>query len=92
MRIRRRKCIEEIGEITVPVSSSDEIDLYLRTIFSLLRSSTNWNIRSFEEEHAGMNSSLHPARDNVPELSALIYNLLLLPACIMQVEFEQLTK
>jgi len=41
-------------ERTVPVRSSEEIDLYIRTIYSLLRSTTEVQIRSFEEVHAGM--------------------------------------
>ena len=40
-------------ERTVPKSASDEIDLYLRTIYSLLRSSTEVQIRTLEEVHAG---------------------------------------
>lgn len=74
-------------ERTVPRSASDEIDLYLRTIYSLLRSTTEVQIRSLEEVHAGMNSSLHPdARDETPDLSAFIYSSLRLPACITSVQ------
>ena len=70
-------------ERTVPVRSSEEIDLYLRTIYSLLRSTTEVQIRSFEEVHAGMNSSLHlSARHDFPDISALIYSILRLPECI----------
>lgn len=74
-------------ERTVPRSASDEIDLYLRTIYSLLRSTTEVQIRSLEEVHAGMNSSLHPdARGETPDLSAFIYSSLRLPACITAVQ------
>ena len=60
-------------ERTVPKSASDEIDLYLRTIYSLLRSSTEVQIRTLEEVHAGMNSLLHPdARKTTPDTSAFI--------------------
>ena len=73
-------------ERTVPKSASDEIDLYIRTIYSLLRSSTEVQIRSLEEVHAGMNSSLHPnARKEIPDTSALIYSSLRLPSCISEV-------
>lgn len=72
-----------IMERIVPVRSSEEIDLYIRTIYSLLRSTTEVQIRSLEEVHAGMNSSLHPgARDEDPDISALIYSILRLPGCI----------
>ena len=71
-------------ERTVPVRSSEEIDLYIRTIYSLLRSTTEVQIRSFEEVHAGMNSTLHPGvRDDAPDISALIYSILRLPECII---------
>ena len=72
-------------ERTVPKSATDEIDLYLRTIYSLLRSTTEVQIRTLEEVHAGMNSSLHPnARKVTPDTSAFIYTSLRLPACIME--------
>ncbi len=65
---------------TVPSTASEEIELYLRTIYSLLRSTTEVQIRTLEETHAGMNSSLHPdARREAPDTSAFIYSLLRLP-------------
>jgi hypothetical protein len=74
-------------ERTVPTRASDEIDLYLRTIYSLLRSTTRVHIRTLEEVHAGMNSSLHPfARSEKPDLSSFIYAVLRLPACIIDVK------
>lgn len=72
-------------ERTVPKSATDEIDLYLRTIYSLLRSTTEVQIRTLEEVHAGMNSSLHPdARKVTPDTSAFIYASLRLPTCITE--------
>jgi hypothetical protein len=44
---------------TMPVVQSEEIELYTRTYYSLLRSSAPIRIRSLEETHAAMNSSLH---------------------------------
>lgn len=71
-------------ERTVPVRSSEEIDLYLRTIYSLLRSSNEVHIRTLEEVHAGMNSSLHTrSREEGPDISALLYALLRLPECMI---------
>ncbi len=50
-----------------PRTDSQEIELYLRTIYSLLRSTAAVHIRSLEEAHASMNSSLHPqARAGAP--------------------------
>ena len=74
-------------ERTVPIRSSEEIDLYLRTIYSLLRSSNEVHIRTLEEVHAGMNSSLHTkSREDAPDISALLYALQRLPEIIMSVK------
>lgn len=73
-------------ERTVPRTASEEIDLYLRTIYSLLRTSAEVQIRSLEEVHAATNSSLHPdARKVAPDISALIYSALRLPDCMPEV-------
>jgi Family of unknown function (DUF6909) len=72
---------------TVPRTGSEEIELYIRTYYSLLRSSTDVQVRTLEEVHAGMGSSLHPrAQSPNPDMSALIYASLRLPACITSVE------
>jgi len=74
-------------ERTVPKIASEEIELYLRTLYSLLRSTTEIQIRTLEEVHAGMNSLLHPlARHNDPDTSAFIYSLLRLPDCMPEVK------
>ena len=39
-------------ERTIPRTATEEIDLYLRTIYSLLRSTTEIHIRTIEEVHA----------------------------------------
>ena len=68
-----------------PRVGSDKIELYLRTYYSLLRASSEVQIRTLEEAHAGMQSLLHPdARDSTIDVSAFTYCLLRLPACIMQ--------
>ncbi len=72
-------------ERTVPYTASEEVELYLRTYYSLLRSSDAVQIRSLEEVHAGMNSLLHQhARDRAPDMTAFIYSLLRLPDCIRE--------
>lgn len=74
-------------ERTVPTRASEEIDLYIRTMYSLLRSTTRVRIRSLEEVHAGMNSSLHPfAQQNQPDISSFIYANLRLPDCMPDVK------
>jgi hypothetical protein len=70
-------------ERTVPSASSEEIKLYRSTIYSLLRSSAEVQIRTLEEIHAGMNSLLHPGvRGAAPDVSAFIYSALRLPDAI----------
>jgi hypothetical protein len=72
-------------ERTVPYTASEEVDLYQRTYYSLLRSSDAVQIRSLEEVHAGMSSLLHQqARDRAPDMTAFIYSLLRLPGCIRE--------
>lgn len=74
-------------ERTVPSTGSDEIELYQRTYYSLLRSTAEVRIRSLEEAHAGTNSLLHPAaRGPGADMSAFIYSVLRLPACIFRVQ------
>jgi hypothetical protein len=74
-------------ERTVPSTASEEVELYLRTYYSLLRSSADVQIRTLEEAHAGMKSLLHPmVRESTPDMSAFLYCLLRLPACISTVE------
>ncbi len=74
-------------ERTVPSTASEEIELYLRTIYSLLRSTTEVQLRTLEEVHTGMGSLLHPAaRQARPDMSAFIYSFLRLPPCIGKVQ------
>ena len=73
-------------ERTVPSTESEEVDLYLRTYYSLLRSTAEVQIRTLEEVHAGMKSLLHGnARDPRPDMSAFIYCLLRLPSVMPDV-------
>ncbi len=73
-------------ERTVPRTSSEEVELYIRTYYSLLRTTAEVKIQTLEEAHAGMNSLLHPgARELAPDLSAFIYSILRLPDCMPDV-------
>jgi hypothetical protein len=63
-----------------PVTPSDEIDLYVRTYTSLLRSTGEVRVRAFEESHAFSGSSLHPgALSPTPDVSAFAYAAARLP-------------
>jgi hypothetical protein len=74
-------------ERTVPRAASEEIELFLRTVYSLLRSTTEVQIRTLEEVHGGMNSLLHAnARGQAPDAPAFVYSLLRLPECMPAVD------
>ncbi|HTE52816.1 MAG TPA: hypothetical protein VK698_18310 [Kofleriaceae bacterium] len=69
-----------------PRSTSDEIDLYIRTYYSLLRSSGDVRVRAFEEAHTFSDSSLHTgARDPSPDVAAFAYSAGRLPDCFPHV-------
>ncbi len=71
----------------VPRTTSDEIRLYIRTYYSLLRSSGDVWVRAFEEAHAYSDSSLHAgARAPEPDVAAFAYSAARLPACMHLVE------
>jgi hypothetical protein len=61
-------------ERRAPVASADEIDLYVRTYSSLLRSTGEVDVRAFEETHAFSASSLHEgALSSDIDVSAFAY-------------------
>lgn len=71
---------------TVPKTGSEEIELYIRTYYSLLRSSHAVQLDALVEAHVAMNSSLHVnARQPTPDASALFYAIMRLPLCIADV-------
>ena len=71
----------------VPHTGSEEIELYRRTYYSLLRSSDSIKIETLVESHLAMRSSLHEhAADAEPDASALMYSALRLPASIVHVD------
>jgi hypothetical protein len=66
-----------------PRATSDEIDLYIRTYYSLLRSSGDVRVRAFEEAHLFSRSSLHlGAEDANPDTAAFAYSAARLPDCM----------
>jgi hypothetical protein len=72
---------------TVPQTGSEEIELYIRSYYSLLRSTTDVRIQSLEEVHANMGSSLHPlAHSPLPDFKALIYSSIRLPFQMINVQ------
>ena len=72
---------------TVPETTSEGIELYIRTYYSLLRSSGDVRIRSLEETHEGMKSSLHVKAESVEfDAGAFIYAALRLPGVMDRVK------
>lgn len=72
---------------TPPRSTSDEIELYIRTYYSLLRSSGDVRVRAFEEAHTYADSSLHAgARDAGVDIAAFAYSAARLPECFPSIE------
>ncbi|MCA9956449.1 MAG: hypothetical protein KC434_17090, partial [Anaerolineales bacterium] len=68
---------------TVPTSGNEEINLYLRTYYSLLRSSREVQIKTLIEAHKRMNSALHVLADEPqPDMAAFIYAILRMPECL----------
>ncbi|MBN1250131.1 MAG: hypothetical protein JXC32_20875 [Anaerolineae bacterium] len=71
---------------TVPNRDGDKITLYMRTYYSLLRTTDAVQIRTLEETHNAMGSLLHPnAEAEAPDMSAFVYASLRLPDCILDV-------
>jgi hypothetical protein len=69
-----------------PRTTSNAIDLYIRTYYSMLRSSGEVRVRAFEEAHGYSDSSLHAgARAPEPDLGAFAYAAARLPACMPRV-------
>ncbi|MEO8706631.1 MAG: hypothetical protein ABI867_41785, partial [Kofleriaceae bacterium] len=69
-----------------PRATSDEIDLYIRTYYSLLRSSGDVRVRAFEEAHLYSRSSLHlGAEEPTPDLAAFAYSAGRLPDCMPRI-------
>jgi hypothetical protein len=72
-------------ERSVPKIASEEVVLYTRTYYSLLRSSGETRINSLVETHTRMNSLLHPdAGKETIDMSAFVYSLLRLPSEILK--------
>lgn len=72
---------------TVPKRELTQVMLYMRTYYSLLRTTDAVQIRTLEETHIAMKSALHPNADAAePDMSAFVYTSLRLPKCILDVQ------
>jgi hypothetical protein len=69
-----------------PRATSDEIALYIRTYYSLLRASGDVRVRAFEEAHLFSRSSLHLGAEAAePDLAAFGYSAGRLPGCMPRI-------
>jgi hypothetical protein len=69
---------------TVPSSDTDELALYIRTYYSLLRSTREVELRTLTEAHLRINSALHVnASAPEPDMAAFIYAILRLPTAVI---------
>ena len=62
-----------------------EVDMYIRTYQTLLRSSGEVGLKALVQAHYNIDSVLHPeARSSNPDMSAFIYAVLRLPIAVLQ--------
>lgn len=71
---------------TVPSSGNEEINLYLRTYYSLLRSTREVKLSSLIEAHKRTRSALHVKADEQEiDMAAFIYAILRIPDCLSEI-------
>jgi hypothetical protein len=62
-----------------------EVEMYIRTYQTLLRSSGEVGLKALVQAHYNIDSVLHPeARSSNPDMSAFIYTVLRLPLAVLQ--------
>ncbi|MGZ3676720.1 MAG: DUF6909 family protein, partial [Ktedonobacterales bacterium] len=62
-----------------------EVEMYIRTYQTLLRSSGEVGLKALVQAHYNIDSVLHPeARSSNPDMSAFIYAVLRLPTAVLQ--------
>src|SRR5207244_9307453 len=67
-------------------ASKQDVELYIRTYSTMLRSSGEVKVKALVQVHLNADSALHVnARDKAPDMSAFLYCVQRLPACIMHV-------
>ncbi|MGC1184317.1 MAG: hypothetical protein WBA31_04085 [Candidatus Dormiibacterota bacterium] len=70
-----------------PGAGEEQVELYVRTYRSLLRSSGEIRLQALERAHLGMESSLHPLGSQLElDSGALLYSLHRLPPVVLELE------
>ena len=78
---------DEGAAAAAPSSGEEQVELYVRTYRSVLRSSGEMRLQVLERAHLGMESSLHPlGGDQRVDSGALLYALHRLPPVVLELE------
>lgn len=73
-------------EVGAHIAGKDDVELYIRTYNTMLRSSGEIKVKALEQTHISADSSLHvAAAAPEPDMSAFMYCIQRLPQAIMQV-------
>jgi hypothetical protein len=74
------------GKADIHPTSKQDVELYIRTYSTMLRSSGEVKINALVQAHLNADSALHVnARSKAPDMPAFLYCVQRLPSCIMQV-------
>ena len=84
---RSRVSMSSVHAPASPTAGKREVDLYVRTYNTLLRSSGPVKVETLVPAHLNIQSSLHAgATEPAPEMGAFMYSTLRLPASIVNAE------
>ncbi|HYP18677.1 MAG TPA: hypothetical protein VEY08_01285 [Chloroflexia bacterium] len=78
--------LDHIEREEIHPASKQDVEVYIRTYSTMLRSSGEVKIKALVQAHLNADSALHVnARSTAPDMSAFFYCVQRLPACITQV-------
>src|SRR3954447_15481936 len=76
----------EISRDDIHPSSKQDVELYIRTYSTMLRSSGEVKLKALVQAHLNADSALHVnARSHMPDMSAFFYCVQRLPSSIVKV-------
>src|SRR5437764_12230124 len=77
---------DEVARDEIHPASKQDVELYIRTYSTMLRSSGEIKLKALVQAHLNADSALHVgARDKAPDMSAFFYCVQRLPSCIVDV-------
>src|SRR5262245_54365664 len=77
---------DEVSRDDIHPASKQDVELYIRTYTTMLRSSGEVKLKALVQAHLNADSALHVnARDRAPDMSAFFYCVQRLPSSIIQV-------